>query len=96
MADFDWSTLILPTVTALITSGTLSSVLLYFIKRRDRIGELEKSVARQGEGVAVLTEGFLVLLEALHKKGMVNGESEHIRKNMNDYLLKNTKNGFGG
>lgn len=94
MGNFDWSTLILPTVTALITSGTLSSVLLYFIKRRDRLEDLEKSVARQGEGIAVLTEGFVVLLEALHRQGIVNGESEHVRKSMNDYLLKNTKNGL--
>ena len=41
-----------------------------------------------------MTEGFVVLLDALHKKGMVNGESEHVRKSMNDYLLKNTKNGL--
>lgn len=90
----DWNTIGTTAVTALITSGALSSVVMYFVKRRDRINDLEKAVSRQGEGIAVLTEGFVVLLDALHKKGMVNGESEHVRKSMNDYLLKNTKNGL--
>ena len=90
----DWGTIGTTAITALITSGALSSVVMYFVKRRDRINDLEKAVSRQGEGIAVLTEGFVVLLDALHKKGMVNGESEHVRKSMSDYLLKNTKNGL--
>ena len=90
----DWETIGTTAITALITSGTLSSVVMYFMQRRDRINDLEKAVSRQGEGIAVLTEGFVVLLDALHKKGMVNGESEHVRKSMSDYLLKNTKNGL--
>lgn len=83
-----------PFLVALLTSGTISSVLMWYLKRTDKVEALNKISDRQAEGIAVLTEGFLVLLEALHRSGIINGESEHVRKDIELYLLKNTKNGL--
>lgn len=94
--NFDWIIKFVssPVFIALLTSGTFSSIILWWFKRNDKIADIKKTTDRQAEGIAVLTEGFLILLDALHKQKLINGESEHIRKSMNDYLLKNTKNGL--
>lgn len=84
----------MPFFVALVTSGTVSSLLMFYLKRTDKVETLNKISDRQAEGIAVLTEGFLVLLEALHKSGVINGESEHVRKDIEAYLLKNTQNGL--
>ena len=86
--------LILPLVTSLLASGGVSGVLMYYLRKKDRVAQLEKITDRQAEGIAVMTEAFLVLIEALHKRGLVNGESEHIRRDLEEYLLKCTENGL--
>lgn len=83
-----------PLAVALLSSGTISSIFLWWFKRNDKIADIKKTTDRQAEGIAVLTEGFLILLEALHKQKLINGESEHCRKDLENYLLKNTKNGL--
>lgn len=88
------STWVVPIVVALVSSGSVSGLVLYFLKRHDKIEDIRKNNDRQAEGIAVLTEGFALLLEALHKRGLINGESEHIRKDLDAYLLKCAKNGL--
>lgn len=86
--------LLIPILTSLIASGGVSGIFMYYLKKKDRVSQLEKITDRQAEGIAVMTEAFLVLIEALHKRGLVNGESEHIRQDLEDYLFKCTENGL--
>lgn len=84
----------LPVVIALISSGTVSSILIAWMKRRDRTLRLSKNANRQADGIVVITETLLDLVDALHEKGVINGQSEHIRRRLHGYLLECTEKGF--
>lgn len=85
---------IISIVVALISSGTISSVLIAWMKRRDRTIRLSKNANRQADGLVVITETLLDLVDALHEKEIINGQSEHIRKRLQDYLLECTEKGL--
>ena len=83
-----------PIVVALLSSGSVAGLITFFLKRPDKVEEIRKNNDRQAEGIAVITEGFVLLLDALHKRGLINGESEHIRADLDAYLLKCAKAGL--
>lgn len=93
MPDFI-SVVLIPLLVAFVSSSGVAGVVLYFLKRKDGFYNVKKVTDRQAEGIAVIIEGFVLLLEALHKKGVVNGESEHIRRDLEEYLLKCTRAGL--
>lgn len=87
--------MIVPVVVAFLSSSGVGAIVLYILKRRDKTEDITKALQEQKEGIAVLTEGFSFLLDTLHEKKIINGESEHIRKDFNRYLLQCVKNNQG-
>ncbi len=79
-----------------------NGVLMYMIRRRDKVGTLEKMNDRQANQVDMLSTALLAILDsqeslvdALHDKGILNGNSEIVKDSLNkakhtikDYALK--------
>lgn len=86
--------IVLSVIIALVSSGTISGILMAWINRRDRTLKLSKNADRQAEGLVVITETLLDLTDALHEKGVINGQSEHIRSRLQGYLVDCTEKGF--
>lgn len=82
---------IVPVIVAILSSSGVGAIVLYVMKKRDRTEDIARALQEQKEGIAVLTEGFSFLLDTLHEKKIINGESEHIRKDFNKYLLNCAK-----
>ena len=89
---------IVPVVVAVISSGAFTAFAQWFFRRNDDVQTLNKrcdSVIRncndQAEALSVLVEALSIMLEAMHAKGLINGESEHVRQSINNYLLLCTK-----
>ena len=80
-------------IIGLLGGGTLGSIIMYYIKRHDRIGDIETAIERLSEGVVLGLENDTVIFEAL-RKGHITGESEHQEKKMNEYYHKCTNKGF--
>ena len=90
-----------PVIVAVLSSGAFSAMINKRIERKNDIAKLAKScdaVIRncntQAEGPSVVMESMAVLLEAMHEKGLVNGESEHVRASINNYLMTCTERGL--
>lgn len=81
-------------VTSLLSCGGTSAIILYRLKRKDKVERLVKVVSRQSEGIGCLVKSQIMLTEALHQKGLLDGEAERIRKQLQEYLLECTGSGF--
>ena len=90
-----------PLVVAVLSSGAFTAIINKHIERKNDIAKLAKSCDavirncdRQAEGLSVVMESMAVLLEAMHERGLVNGESEHVRSSINNYLMTCTERGL--
>lgn len=92
---------VIPVIVAVISSGALTAVINNRSHRKDELARLEsmcksfmKNCDRQAEGLSVVMESMAVLLEVMHERGLVNGESEHVRQSINSYLMTCTERGL--
>lgn len=84
----------LAVLTALLSCGGTSAIVLYRLKRKDKVEQLLRTVERQSEGIACLVRSQVLIAEVLHAKGMINGESEKIRQQLQEYLVSCTQRGM--
>lgn len=77
-------------LTASLASGGL---IMYYIKKHDRVSDLEKKFDRLTEGVQLGLENDIVIFKAL-RQGHINGESEAQEKRLNEYFFKCATKGF--
>lgn len=71
-----------------------SSIVLYLIRRRDRVEELTVHNNRLGEAVNLLMETNIMMIDVLHEAKLVNGQGDKLKKKIEDYLAECTKKGF--
>ena len=83
-----------PVIVAVLSSGAFSAMINKRIERKNDIAKLAKNCDRQAEGLSVVMESMELLLEVMHEKGLVNGESEHVRSSINNYLMTCTERGL--
>ena len=90
-----------PLVVAVLSSGAFTAIINKHIERKNDIAKLAKSCDavirncdRQAEGLSVVMESMELLLEVMHEKGLVNGESEHVRSSINNYLITCAERGL--
>lgn len=88
------SNLVVTLLCSFFGGGTIGGIIMYLIKRKDRVLELIEKTDRQAEGINTISTSLLMLLEALHEQGVINGQSEHIRKELNNYLIECTSKGY--
>lgn len=85
---------ILVFVGSVIGSIGSSSIVLYMLKRRDKVEELVIHNNRLAEGMALQSEAVIMMLDAMHDANIVNGNGTAMKQKINDYLMKNTANGY--
>lgn len=85
---------ILVFIGSLIGSIGSSSVLLYLLKRRDKIEDLAIHNNRLGEAVNLLMETNIMMIEILHDAKLINGNGDKLKSKIEDYLAECTKKGF--
>lgn len=78
---------------AVTASMASSGIVMYYVKKHDRVSEIEKKFDRVTEGITLLLENDKVIFEAL-RKGHINGESEKQEHKMNEYFFKNSVSGL--
>ena len=77
-----------------LSAGLASGGLLtWYIKRHDRVAEIERKFDRLSEGMELGLENDIVIFEAL-RKGHINGESERQEEKMREYFFHKSMNGF--
>lgn len=72
---------------ALSASFASGGVIMYFIKKNDRVNELEKKVDRLCEGIELSILDDKVIFKAL-RQGHINGESEAQEKKLDDFIFR--------
>lgn len=92
---------VVPVLVALISSGMLTTLINKKSRHQadvDRIAavcdKVIKNCDRQAEGLSVVMESMSMLLEVMHERGIVNGESEHVRQAINTYLMACAERGL--
>lgn len=85
--------LILLIVGGLFSASTVGQVVMYLIKKRDRLARLEAVVERLSEGVMLSLQNDIVIFNAL-RNNHINGESELQEKKMKEYFYKHTNKGL--
>lgn len=80
---------------ATIVVATLSSggVVMYYLKKHDRVKDLERKFDRLAEGVNLGLENDVVIFKAL-RSGHINGESEEQEKKLNEYFFNCSMRGL--
>ena len=93
--------ILVPVLVALISSGAFTAIVNKILSRKSDVttlsklcSDLIKNCDRQAEGLSVVMESLAILLEAMHEKGIVNGESEHVRQSINNYLMTCAERGL--
>lgn len=81
-------------IGSVIGSVGSSTVILYLIKRRDKVADLIEHNNRIAEGLALMSECQIMMLDAMHDKGIVNGNGQAMKEKINTYMMKNTVNGY--
>lgn len=66
---------------------------MYYIKKHDRMAEIEKKFDRLSEGIELGLENDAVIFKAL-RQGHINGESEAQEQKMNDFFFHNSMSGL--
>ena len=85
---------ILVFVGSVIGSIGSSSIVLYMLKRKDRVEELTIHNNRLGEAVNLLMETNMMMIDVLHEAKLVNGNGDELKKKIENYLADCTKKGF--
>ncbi len=83
-------------LVALIMAGGQvlgGGVLLWWLKRRDRISQVVERVNRNGEFQGLVLDTLQVVMKAL-REGHINGESERMEERIREYLTKRASDGF--
>lgn len=78
---------------ALSASLASSGIVMYYIKKHDRVAQIEKKFDRLSEGMELGLENDIVIFEAL-RKGHINGESEKQEEKMREYFFHKSINGL--
>lgn len=93
--------ILVPVLVALLSSGAFTAIVNKILSRKSDVSTLSKSCSdlikncdRQAEGLSVVMESLEILLEAMHEKGIINGESEHVRQSINNYLMTCAERGL--
>lgn len=88
-------------IIAIVTSSAFTAVVQRLMSKKDDVRELMsrcdklmKKTDTQADALAMLAENLLTMVDALHKKGVLNGESEHVRQSIVRYLLACTEDTF--
>lgn len=72
---------------AFSASFASGGIIMYFIRKHDRVEELETKFDRLSEGIELGLENDAVIFKAL-REGHINGESEAQERKMNDFFFK--------
>lgn len=72
---------------AFSASFASGGIIMYFIKKHDRVAELEIKFDRLSEGIELGLENDAVIFKAL-RTGHINGESEAQERKMNEFFFK--------
>ena len=93
--------ILVPVFVAVLSSGAFTAIVNKILSRKSDVSTLSKSCSelikncdRQAEGLSVVMESLSILLEVMHGKGLINGESEHVRQSINNYLMTCTERGL--
>lgn len=78
---------------ALSTGLASGGIITWYLKKNDRVSEIEKKFDRLSEGMELGLENDIVIFEAL-RKGHINGESEKQEEKMREYFFHKTANGL--
>lgn len=78
---------------AVTASMASSGIVMYYVKKHDRVSEIEKKFDKVTEGITLLLENDKVIFEAL-RKGHINGESEKQEHKMDEYFFRNSAESF--
>ena len=88
-------------IVALISSGSVTTLITRYFSKHNKVNELEnrleditKVINRQGEAVQALLHSNMELLNVLHDKGTINGESQHLRDEFAHYMYDSQAKGF--
>ena len=81
-------------VGSVIGSIGSSQVLLYLLRRKDKVESLAVHNDRIAEGMAIQSEAIVMMLDALRDAGITNGNGSAMKQKINEYLMKNTINGY--
>lgn len=85
---------ILVFIGSVIGSIGSSSIVLYLIKRRDKVSDLVIHNNRLAEGMVLQSECLVTIIDALHDKQIINGDGQDMKKRINEYLMRNTAKGY--
>lgn len=92
---------LVPVLVAVLSSGAFTAIVNKILSRKSDVSTLSKSCSelikncdRQAEGLSVVMESLAILLEVMHEKGLVNGQSEHVRQSINNYLMTCAERGL--
>lgn len=72
---------------ALSASFASGGIIMYFIKKNDRVHDLEHKVDRLCEGMELSIMNDKVIFKAL-REGHINGESERQEKKLDEFIFK--------
>lgn len=84
---------ILLVLGSLFSAGTIGQIIMYVIKKHDRLDKVEKVVERLAEGVTLGLENDIVIFNAL-RNNHINGESEKQEQKMRTYFKENSNRGL--
>lgn len=72
---------------AFSASFASGGIIMYFIKKHDRVSELEKKIDRLCEGMELTILDDKVIFKAL-RQGHINGESEIQEKKLDEFIFR--------
>lgn len=81
-------------IGTIIGSLSCSSVLLYVMKRRDKVETLVVHNNRLGTAVELIMETQMVLIDALSEQNILNGEGRELKRKIHEYMMESTTKGF--
>lgn len=79
---------------SLVASGTVGTLITRWFDRHSKVAELQSIMDKMAEGMEVLLRNQNELLKILHAKGIINGESEELRKTLADYIYSSQAQTF--
>lgn len=79
---------------ALLTSGTIGTLITRWFERHSKVDEIQQTLAAHSEALEMLVKNQMELLNVLHEKGVINGESQKLRETFSDYMYKSQAKGL--
>ncbi len=87
-------TILIPIVVSLLAGdGIIQLCIKRWDRKHDKIPQLVKKLNQNGAGTYVSLQAIKVILKAL-REGHINGESERMEREIDEYFAKCTSNGF--